>query len=244
MESKDVKQSKLPAEKFWKEIRKSILLIFVGGGIDTIGFIALFGFFTNHVTGNLVLAGASWVEGGDGIWIKLSAIPLFIITVALTKLFIDQRSRKKNKHQVIYNLFMAEAMFLTAFMAAGLYFSPFDNADSIYLALTAGLGLIALAIRNTSGKALMANFTPGTVMTGNTTAFGINITNYLRNKTPRNKQKLKHSTVNVLTFICGAFLGAYLYETLGFWSIAFFIPAVLRLAHLSINENFLPSEDD
>lgn len=240
----EAQNAKNPKNTFWKEVRKSILLIFVGGGIDTIGFIALFGFFTNHVTGNLVLAGASWVEGSDGIWIKLAAIPLFIVTVSLTKLFIDQSLKKKNKHQVIYNLFMSEAIFLTAFMVSGLYFSPFESADSIYVAITAAFGLIALAIRNTSGKVLMANFTPGTVMTGNTTALGINITNYVRQPNEKNRLKLRHSIVNVLTFIFGALLGAYLYETLGFWSIAFFIVPVLKLAHLSINENFLKTDED
>ncbi|MEL4749113.1 DUF1275 family protein, partial [Acinetobacter baumannii] len=38
----------------WAICRDPVLLTMVGGAIDTIGFIALFGFFTAHVTGNLV----------------------------------------------------------------------------------------------------------------------------------------------------------------------------------------------
>ena len=80
----------------WALCRDPVLLTMMGGAIDTIGFIALFGFFTAHVTGNLVLAGAALVKGGTGVWIKLAAIPLFILTVVITKLLID-RSQAKHK---------------------------------------------------------------------------------------------------------------------------------------------------
>lgn len=133
--------------------------------------------FTAHVTGNLVLAGAALVKGGAGLWIKLAAIPLFIVTVVITKLLID---RSQTKHKTLSYLFLFEAIFLFAFMAAGLYFEPFKNADSITVAITGGLGLIALAIRNTSSKTLIKNISPSTMMTGNTTQLGIDIANLLK----------------------------------------------------------------
>lgn len=228
---------------FWKECIKTILLIFVGGGIDTIGFIALFGFFTNHVTGNLVMAGASLAKNGEGLWIKLAAIPLFIITVSITKLFIDKTIKTHTKHTVLFYLFFIEGVFLTLFMLFGLWFTPFENGNSIYVAITAAMGLIALAIRNTSGRSLMHNYTPGTVMTGNTTAFGVNITNYFSHKTEANKTKLIHSLYNVLTFIFGSLLGAFLYDKIGFWSLLIFIPPVFYLAYLAKTEKFLNEED-
>ncbi|MEW7963447.1 YoaK family protein, partial [Acinetobacter baumannii] len=87
----------------WVICRDPVLLTMVGGAIDTIGFIALFGFFTAHVTGNLVLAGAALVKGGAGLWIKLAAIPLFIVTVVITKLLID---RSQTKHKTLSYLFL------------------------------------------------------------------------------------------------------------------------------------------
>ena len=68
--------SKLPNSKppnFWQRHQTPVLLTVVGGAIDTIGFITLFGFFTAHVTGNLVMAGSGLVKGEDGLWIKLAA---------------------------------------------------------------------------------------------------------------------------------------------------------------------------
>lgn len=224
-----------PPVTLWNRCRDPVLLTVVGGAIDTIGFIALFGFFTAHVTGNLVLAGAAWVSGGTGIWIKLAAIPLFIVTVAITKYFIDH-SDEKNK--TLSHLFLGEAIFLGGFMLSGLYFEPFNNPKSFTVALTGGLGLIALAIRNTSSKTLIKHISPSTMMTGNTTQLGIDLSNYVRHKTPENRQKLLQSLSIVSGFIIGAFLGAILYLYLDFWSVAFFIAPVLYLAYLAKNNRF------
>jgi hypothetical protein len=95
----------------WAQCRAPVLLTIVGGAIDTIGFIALLGFFTAHVTGNLVLAGAAFVKGGAGLWIKLGAIPLFIATVMMTKMWIDRCSPSS---KTLGWLFVAEACFSAA----------------------------------------------------------------------------------------------------------------------------------
>lgn len=221
---------------FWKNCRDPVLLTIVGGAIDTIGFIALFGFFTAHVTGNLVLAGAAWVKGGSGIWIKLGAIPLFILTVVITKYWID---RSTHKHTTLSYLFLGEAIFLTGFMLAGLYFEPFKNPNSVTVAITGGLGLIALAIRNTSSKTLIKHISPSTMMTGNTTQLGIDLSNYIRDRNATNWQKLQQSFSIVLGFVIGAFLGAFLYVYLDFWSVVFFIVPVLYLSYLAANQKFV-----
>lgn len=223
----------------WGTCRDPVLLTIVGGAIDTIGFIALFGFFTAHVTGNLVLAGAAWVKGGAGLWIKLAAIPLFILTVVITKYFIDKSSQKS---KILSILFLVEAIFLTAFMLSGIYFEPFTNADSITIAITGGLGLIALAIRNTSSRTLLKHISPSTMMTGNTTQLGIDISNYLRNRSKDNLTKLESSLSIVLGFIIGAFLGAFLYVYLDFWSVGFFILPVLYLSFLASKKRFVMPE--
>lgn len=44
--------------------------------------------------------------------IKLAALPLFILTVMVTKIFIDH---SQNKQLTLSHLFLAEAAFLTAF---------------------------------------------------------------------------------------------------------------------------------
>ena len=39
----------------------------VGGYVDVVGFVLLFGLFVNHATGNLVMLGVSLAGGGQGI---------------------------------------------------------------------------------------------------------------------------------------------------------------------------------
>ncbi len=62
--------------------QQSIVLSFLAGYVDTVGFIALFGLFTAHVTGNFVLIGSELANHSHGILIKLLAFPAFILAVA------------------------------------------------------------------------------------------------------------------------------------------------------------------
>lgn len=219
----------------WEMCKAPVLLTIVGGAIDTIGFIALLGFFTAHVTGNLVLAGAALVKGGAGLWIKLGAIPLFIATVIVSKMLID---RNQQSHRTLGWLFVAEAVFLLGFMVAGLYLEPFQDPDGAGLALTGGLGLVALAVRNTASKTLIKYISPSTMMTGNTTQLGIDLSNYLRARTRANFQALLKSASVVVGFVIGAFLGASLYVTIGFWSVFPFILPIAYMARLAFRNQF------
>lgn len=223
---------------FWPRYQTPVLLTVVGGAIDTIGFITLFGFFTAHVTGNLVMAGSGLVKGEQGLWIKLAALPLFILTVMVTKIFIDH---SKNKQLTLSHLFLAEAVFLIAFMIAGLYYQPFVDAGDITVAITGGLGLIALAIRNTASKTVIKHMSPTVLMTGNTTQLGINLTDYLINRTADNGKKLTHSSALVFSFLVGALLGALLYIQLNFWAVGLFVLPVLYLSVMARDKAFLQS---
>src|SRR6201995_920473 len=58
-----------------------------GGYVDTMGFLALQGLFTAHVTGNFVTLGAALVSGTSGVLAKLIALPVFCATIVLARLF-------------------------------------------------------------------------------------------------------------------------------------------------------------
>ena len=63
-------------------ICQSNLLSYVAGFVDVLGFVALFGLFTNHVTGNIVMIGGLLTTHADGLIPKLLAIPVFVMCVA------------------------------------------------------------------------------------------------------------------------------------------------------------------
>ena len=69
---------------------------FAAGFVDTLGFVALFSFFTAHVTGNFVVLGAELSEPGHGVIAKLLALPMFVIAVAAARLYgrsLERRER-------------------------------------------------------------------------------------------------------------------------------------------------------
>lgn len=212
---------------FWQRHQIPVMLTTVGGAIDTIGFIGLFGFFTNHVTGNLVMAGGGLVAGGNGLWVKLSALPVFLITVMITKRIINITSASK---PILSNLLFAEAAFLLAFLASAIYFGPFEQAGTLEVALTGFLGLIAFTIRNTAGKTIMGKMKPTLLMTGNTTQLGIDLSDYVFDRHNCNMDSLKNSFTLVSSFTVGALIGAVLFIYIGLWAIAPFILPVLYAA--------------
>lgn len=64
-------------------------LAFIAGFIDTVGFIALFGLFTAHVTGNFVLIGATLSDFSRApVLLKFLAFPAFIAGIVLLRIAI------------------------------------------------------------------------------------------------------------------------------------------------------------
>ena len=76
----------LPAEPVGRVVFATATLSFVGGFVDVVGFIALFGLFTAHVTGNFIMLGLEMVHATKLAIAKLLAVPVFIVMVALTRL--------------------------------------------------------------------------------------------------------------------------------------------------------------
>lgn len=106
-------ENQLLLDKRWRHYREPALLAASAGAIDTISFITLFGLFTAHVTGNLVVVGAFLAGENEGIVIKLLAIPVFMISVAFTTLII--KTRKCIPPTFLVGLFMSEVFLLLLF---------------------------------------------------------------------------------------------------------------------------------
>ncbi|RYG43000.1 DUF1275 domain-containing protein, partial [bacterium] len=151
-------------EERWKPNREPLLMALVSGLVDTLGFVALFGLFTAHVTGNLVLAGAELVVGRDDVFGKLLAIPVFVAAVAVTAVWIR---RSKRPEALLPVLMVVEALWLGAAMVAGMVLAPLHGADAPPTLLVGMLMVIAMGIRNAATKLILGFIAPTTVMTGN-----------------------------------------------------------------------------
>jgi uncharacterized membrane protein YoaK (UPF0700 family) len=203
------------------------LRAFTAGFVDTVGFVALFGLFTAHVTGNFVLIGASIAEFHGGIVAKLIALPVFIIVVAGTHLYVTQRQRRGANPVAALTLF--EAFFLTAFMTAGLTASPFANSDSPAAIATGMLAVTAMAIQNAGARSVFATLSPTTVMTGNVTQIVIDAVDLIATpqKAAEAKTRLRKMLPPVLAFATGALAGGLGYVHVGFWALLLPLLAVM-----------------
>ncbi len=144
-----------------------VLLAFTAGFVDTVGFVALFGLFTAHVTGNFVLIGASLVQARPGVIVKLAALPTFVLLVAATRLWVRFHERRGQGTREV--LLAAQIVLLGGFLGCGIAATPIVDPDAGWAAAAGLLGVSAMAVQNAAARLAFGNLPPTTVMTGNVT---------------------------------------------------------------------------
>jgi uncharacterized membrane protein YoaK (UPF0700 family) len=209
----------------------AVLLSFVAGYVDTVGFVALFGLFTAHVTGNLVLIGAALVRGGHGLLTKLSALPVFVLVVGLTTLYV--RRRVAAGKPALPGALLAQLLLLGAFAAAGAAASPIADADAPLAVLAGLLGVTAMSVQNAASRLLMNELPPTTVMTGGVTQAAIDMASLLAGGDAAARQRLNKFVPPVLGFAGGAIAGALLFAQLGFGVLLLPMAALVAVLRLS-----------
>ncbi|ACL58076.1 YoaK family protein [Methylobacterium nodulans] len=205
------------------------LLSFVGGYVDTVGFLALQGLFTAHVTGNFVTFGAALVHGAAGAWAKLLALPVFCIAVLLTRLASHRLERAGRP--VLCILLWAQLAFLAIGAALAVTLGPFANADRIDALLTGMVLVVAMAIQNTAHRAHLADAPPSTLMTGTTTQIMIDLADLLRGLPTDHpaRRRIARMAAAVAAFAFGCGLAALLYYLVGLSAVAL-APVVILAA--------------
>lgn len=203
-------------------------LAFVAGFVDTVGFIALFSLFTAHVTGNFVVIGASLVNNGSGLLTKLLALPVFVLSVAIAHLVMAARMRAGRPSHIV--ALVAQAVLLALFMALGLAAGPFQHGDAPLAMLTGLVGVAAMGIQNAASRVPFKDFTPTTVMTGNTTQLVMDLVDVVRSRDvpAATTGRLGKTWPVVLGFVLGAAGGALGIAHLGFACLA--VPVLVLIA--------------
>ena len=233
------------------------LLSLVAGFVDTSAFIILFGIFTAHVTGNIALAGASFVdEEEESTLTRLLMIPVFMLTVAMTSLLAKYARRRQ--WPVFAVLLTAEAIALLIFLVVSASLSPalIIDVQEEYIFPIGMSGVVAMGIQNTLMKEakVFKSYIPTTVMTGNTTQLTIDLVQLIGAKfssSEQAKQEVAESLERIsrylpviIGFACGGLAAAFLiFVSESWWTLIFPVIIITILAIAAYVHHFSqPSE--
>jgi uncharacterized membrane protein YoaK (UPF0700 family) len=207
----------------------STLLAFTAGFVDTAIFIALFGLFAAHVTGNFVLIGASLAGDRPGLLGKLLAFPVFLLAVAATRAF-ELRCLRRGR-DVQRPVLVVEMVFLALCLVAGVRATPIVDPDALATLVPGLLGVVAMAVQNAASRTAFAGHGPTTVMTGNVTQIVIDLTDLAVGGAPAAaRARLRAMAPPVLGFLAGAIAGAFGIVHLGFACLLLPLAALARVA--------------
>lgn len=207
----------------------TIGLGFVAGYVDTVGFVALFGLFTAHVTGNFVLIGSTLAHSSGSVLLKLLVFPAFILAVAMTRLielWLERRGRAP-----VRPLLLLQIALLVGFTILGVMASPVSDAEAP-LAMAAGIfGAAAMGVQNASARLVLTELAPTTVMTGNVTQLVIDVVDLLRGAgDDAIRQRSAKFVGPIVAFGLGAIGGAFGYVYGGFPALLLPIGVLAALA--------------
>ncbi len=158
--------------------RLPLLLSLNGGYVDTLGFIALHGLFSAHVTGNFVAIGYALGNGASGAWTKLAALPVFCLGVFLARLY--GQARRDAGKPAFMRLLTVKTLLLCVAAALAVTLGPFPMGDSWGLFATGMTLVLAMSIQNAVHRVHLGAAPPSTLMTGTTTQIMLDLADTVR----------------------------------------------------------------
>jgi uncharacterized membrane protein YoaK (UPF0700 family) len=133
------------------------------GAVDVIGFLALGGLFTAHITGNLVVLLAHYITGNFGEIGPLLAVPIFIVVLGVVTLTFIRKPTSIARRELL----VVQVVLLACFLGFGAGFGPFPNPDSGMAVFVGMLGVAAMATQNAVVRFALPGAPSTAVMTTN-----------------------------------------------------------------------------
>ncbi len=212
----------------------SVGMAFVGGYVDVVGFVLLFGLFVAHATGNLVMLGVALAGDAGGLATKLLALPVFVAAASATYALIRWRNGRGQACEVL--VLALQAVLLLAFMLLTVWALPSASADKPAVMVAGLVGVVAMAVQNVGARAVFTQLAPTTMMTGNVTQIAIDLVDLavLRGRPDAAlAARIRKTWPPVAAFALGALGGAVGVLVAGAWSlvVGVVIVAVLAVLH-------------
>ncbi len=208
------------------EARLPPLLGIIAGMVDFTGFFTLGHIFTAHVTGNIVLATVVAIDGGTFHWAQLSAIPVFMIALAIVWL-ISQASGRHGSH-LARLLLQVQFLLLLMLLIFSIVTKPSADPSGLNAIAAAMMAVSAMACQYALLRLALPGAISTAVMTGNLTNAVLSAMDLLaaRNRLlPRDATPLNHSLHRLLSFVVGCVVAAGAVSLMGDWTWS--LPAIL-----------------
>jgi uncharacterized membrane protein YoaK (UPF0700 family) len=211
------------------------VLSMTAGAVDIIGFLALGGLFTAHITGNIVILAAHYITGGFSRIGPLMAVPVFITVLGI----VIWVSKDKPKRRALRALLILQAVLLTGFLALSVGLGPFTNPGSAIAAAVGMLGVAAMATQNALVKLDLPGFPTTAVLTTDTVLLTIDLTTLVRGKALPEEMALARRRIRMTFpafagFIVGCATAAWLEVHFELWALTF--PVLLSVVAIALSE--------
>ena len=141
--------------------------------MDVIGFLALGGLFTAHITGNLVILAAHYITGRFSEIGPFLSVPVFVAVLGAVTL--ASRAIEKAGYNPQRMLLVLQAALLAGCLGVGAGFGPFADADRPMAVFVGMLGVAAMATQNALVKLALPGVPSTAVMTTNITQLTIDL---------------------------------------------------------------------
>jgi uncharacterized membrane protein YoaK (UPF0700 family) len=192
-----------------------VTLAFVAGYVDTVVFVALFGLFTAHVTGNFVLIGSELANPSHGVLIKLLAFPAFILAVVVARLIVTRAELAGRTGA--RPLLALQGTLLLGSMATGWLALPIADSRSTWALMAGVLAAAAMGVQNAASRLVWSSLSPTTVMTGNVTQLTIDLVDLAHRPGHDDiRQRVHRFLWPVVAFGVGAVAGAFAFREFSF----------------------------
>ena len=205
------------------------------GAVDVIGFLALGGLFTAHITGNLVVLAAHYVTGGFSQVGPLLSVPVFITVLGVVTLAFEPGDIRASRRVLL----ILHAALLAAFFGFAVGLGPFANADRPAAVFVGMLGVAAMATQDALVRLTLPGSASTAVLTTNTTQLTIALATLVRGRGEYDELARARNGVHTILpcitgFVSGCAAGAFLEVNFHLWALG--LPVILAALAIPLGE--------
>jgi uncharacterized membrane protein YoaK (UPF0700 family) len=214
-----------------------VVLSTTAGSVDVIGFLALGGLFTAHISGNLCVLAAHYITGGFSQIGPLLSVPVFIAVLGVVTLAFGRAQKGSDRSRRA--LLVQQAALLAACLGLGVWFGPFADADRPMAVLVGMLAVAAMATQNALVKLALKDAPSTAVMTTNVTQLVIDLATLAQGRNDpddlaRARRRASMTLPCVVAFVGSCAAGAVLEVYCGLWALV--LPVVLAALAVPLGE--------